>query len=95
VGISGSCTIGDGVVLGGQAGLSDNIEIGDGAMVGAQSGITHNIASGQQVIGSPAYDAREMFRIFGLMKRLPKLAEQLRHLSKRLEELESSKDHKT
>jgi hypothetical protein len=29
------------------------------------------------------------------MKRLPKLAEQLKQLSKRLEELESSKDHKT
>jgi UDP-3-O-[3-hydroxymyristoyl] glucosamine N-acyltransferase len=95
VGISGSCTIGDGVVLGGQAGLSDNIKIGDGAMVGAQSGITRNIASGQQVAGSPALDARETFRIFGLIKRLPKLAEQLRQLGKRLEELESAKDDKT
>jgi UDP-3-O-[3-hydroxymyristoyl] glucosamine N-acyltransferase len=95
VGISGSCKIGDGVVLAGQAGLADNIEIGDSAMVGAQSGVARDIAGGQQVIGSPANDAREMFRIFGLMKRLPKLAEQLKQLSKRLEELESAKDDKT
>jgi len=94
VGISGSCKIGDGVVLGGQAGLADNIEIGDGAMVGAQSGVTHNIGASQQVAGSPAIDARETFRIISLMKRLPKLAEQLKQLSKRLEELESAKDDK-
>jgi UDP-3-O-[3-hydroxymyristoyl] glucosamine N-acyltransferase len=94
VGISGSCKLGDGVVLAGQVGLADNIEIGDGTIVGAQSGVARNIASGQQVIGSPANDAREMFRIFGLMRRLPKLAEQLRQLSKRIERLEAAKDDK-
>jgi len=94
VGISGSCKLGDGVVLAGQVGLADNIEIGDGAMVGAQSGVARNIASGQQVVGSPANEAREMFRIFGLMRRLPKLAEQLRRLSKRIERLEAAKDDK-
>jgi UDP-3-O-[3-hydroxymyristoyl] glucosamine N-acyltransferase len=94
VGISGSCKLGDGVVLAGQVGLADNIEIGDGTIVGAQSGVARNIASGQQVIGSPANDAREMFRIFGLMRRLPKQAEQLRRLSKRIERLEAAKDDK-
>lgn len=94
VGISGSCKLGDGVVLGGQVGLVDNIEIGDGVMVGAQSGVSHNIAAGQQVFGSPAIDAKEAFRIFGLMKRLPKLAEQLKQLSKRVKKLEAAKDDK-
>jgi len=94
VGIAGSSKVGDGVVLAGQAGLADNIEIGDGTVVGAQSGVTHNIASGQQIAGSPAIDARETFRIISSMKRLPKLAERLRQLNERIEKLESAKDDK-
>ena len=94
VGISGSCKLGDGVVLAGQVGLVDNIEIGDGTIVGAQSGVTHNMADGQQVLGSPAMDGREMLRVFGLTRRLPKLAEQLKQLSTRIERLEAAKDGK-
>ncbi len=94
VGISGSCKLGDGVVLAGQVGLADNIEIGDGAIVGAQSGVSHNIAAGQQVLGSPAIERKEAFRIIGLTKRLPKLVKQLKQLSKRIERLEAAKDNK-
>lgn len=39
VGISGSCEIGDFVVLGGQVGVADHVHIGDGARVAAKSGI--------------------------------------------------------
>jgi len=94
VGISGSCKLGDGVVLAGQVGLTDNIEIGDGVIVGAQSGVSHSIAAGQRVFGSPAVERKEAFQIIGLMKRLPKLAEQLKRLSKRIEKLEAAKDDK-
>ena len=94
VGISGSCKIGDGVVLAGQAGLVDNIELGDGTIIAAQSGVARNVAAGQQLFGSPALEIKEALRIFGLTKRLPKLAAQLKQLSKRIEELESSKDDK-
>jgi UDP-3-O-[3-hydroxymyristoyl] glucosamine N-acyltransferase len=94
VGIAGSCKVGDGVVFGGQAGLVDNIKIGDGVMVGAQSGITHNVAAEQQIFGSPATERTEALRIFGLMRRLPKLAESLKGLHKRIERLEAAKDDK-
>jgi UDP-3-O-[3-hydroxymyristoyl] glucosamine N-acyltransferase len=94
VGISGSCKIGDGVVLAGQVGLADNLTIGDGAVVGAQAGVTHNLTPGQQVLGSPALDARDAFRVFGVRKRLPKMVEQLRHLNKRVEKLEAAEDDK-
>ena len=94
VGISGSCKIGDGVVLAGQVGLVDNIEIGDGAMIGAQSGVRHSIPAGQQVLGSPAVDKREAFRIIGLTVRLPKLVEQLKQLSRKVQRLEAAKDDK-
>jgi UDP-3-O-[3-hydroxymyristoyl] glucosamine N-acyltransferase len=93
-GISGSCKLGDGVVLAGQVGLVDNIELGDGTMVGAQAGVTSDTAANQRIVGSPATDAKEMLRIFGLMKRLPKMFEQLKQLSARVESLEASKDDK-
>ena len=94
VGISGNCKLGDGVVLGGQAGLRDNIEIGDGTMIGAKSGVHVSIAAGQQFAGSPALERREAFRIMCLMRRLPKMAEQLKQLSKRMERLEAAEDDK-
>jgi len=94
VGISGSCKLGDGVVLAGQVGVVDNIEIGDGVMVGAQSGITRDVAAGQQIFGSPAIERTEALRIVGLTRHLPRLAESLKQLRKRIERLEAAKDNK-
>lgn len=94
VGIAGSCKIGDGVVFGGQAGVADNIEIGAGAMIGGKAGVTHSVAAEQQVAGSPATDIKEALRAVGLVKRLPRLAEQLKQLGARIERLEAAKDHK-
>jgi UDP-3-O-[3-hydroxymyristoyl] glucosamine N-acyltransferase len=94
VGISGSCKLGDGVVLGGQVGLADNIEVGNGAMIAAQAGVMNDVADKQQLLGSPAIDKREGMRIIGLTVRLPKLVEQLKQLTKRVEKLEAAKDHK-
>ena len=94
VGISGSSKLGDGVVLAGQVGLADNIEIGDGTIVGAQSGVTHSVAAGQTIFGLPAIDLKEERRIIGLRRRLPKLVEQVKQLSKRIERLEAAKNDK-
>jgi UDP-3-O-[3-hydroxymyristoyl] glucosamine N-acyltransferase len=94
VGISGSCKIGDGVVLAGQVGLVDNIEVGDGTMIGAQAGVMSGTEAGSKLLGSPAIDIREAMKIFGLMKRLPKLAESLKQLDKRIERLEAAEDDK-
>jgi UDP-3-O-[3-hydroxymyristoyl] glucosamine N-acyltransferase len=94
VGIAGSCKIGDGVVLAGQAGVKDNVEIGDGVLVGGQSGVTHNIGAGEQLFGTPAIDGKEALKIIGLTRRLPRVFEQLKRLSVRMEGLEASKDDK-
>jgi UDP-3-O-[3-hydroxymyristoyl] glucosamine N-acyltransferase len=94
VGISGSCKLGDGVVLAGQAGLMDNIEIGRGAVVAAKSGVIGNIPAGQQVFGTPAREKGGAFRIIGLTRCLPKMVEQLKRLSKRVESLEAADNHK-
>jgi UDP-3-O-[3-hydroxymyristoyl] glucosamine N-acyltransferase len=94
VGIAGSCKIGEGVVLAGQVGLVDNIKIGDGAMVGAQAGVTNNVEAGKSVIGSPAIEGKEALQVLVLTKRLPKMAEKLKQLSKRVERIEAAKDNK-
>ncbi len=94
VGLSGSCTLGDGVVLAGQVGLGDNIKIGDGTMVGAQAGVMGDIPAGQKVAWTPAIKAREAYRIVTLVMRLPKMAEQLKKLTKRTEKLEAAEDDK-
>jgi len=94
VGIAGSCRLGDGVVLGGQVGLADNIEIGDGAMVGAQAGVMTNVPAGQKVVWTPAIERKKAARVVSLAICLPKMAEQLKQLSKRVAGLETAEDDK-
>jgi len=94
VGIAGSCKLGDGVVLGGQVGLADNIEIGDGTMVAAKSGVINNVPAGQKLAWTPAIKREDAFRTIGLVLRLPKMAQQLRQLGKRIEKLEAAEDDK-
>jgi UDP-3-O-[3-hydroxymyristoyl] glucosamine N-acyltransferase len=92
VGIAGSCKLGDGVVLAGQVGLADNIEIGDGTMIGAQSGVPYDVAAGQQLLGRPAVERKEALRIIGLTGRLPKMAERLKQLERKVEKLKKNED---
>jgi UDP-3-O-[3-hydroxymyristoyl] glucosamine N-acyltransferase len=94
VGIAGSCRLGDGVVLAGQVGLADNIEIGAGTMVGAQAGVMSSVAPGQKVAWSPAMDVKEAARVVAHVLRLPKLSQQIKRLTARVEELEAAKDDK-
>jgi UDP-3-O-[3-hydroxymyristoyl] glucosamine N-acyltransferase len=94
VGISGSCKIGDGTVLAGQVGLVDNIEIGKGTMIGAQAGVMSSTEAGERLVGSPAMDIKATMKVFGLMKRLPEMADSLKQLHKRIEGLEAAKDDK-
>ncbi|RPJ37550.1 MAG: UDP-3-O-(3-hydroxymyristoyl)glucosamine N-acyltransferase [Planctomycetaceae bacterium] len=94
VGVAGSCRLGDGVVLAGQVGLADNIEIGAGTMVGAQAGVMSSVAPGQKLAWSPALDVREAARTVAHVLRLPKLSQQVKQLTARVEKLEAPKDHK-
>jgi len=93
-GIAGSSKLGDSVVLGGQVGLADNIEIGDGTMVGAQAGVMSSVPAGQKLAWTPAIKREDAMRTIGLVLRLPKMARQLKQLSKRIEKLEAAEDDK-
>jgi UDP-3-O-[3-hydroxymyristoyl] glucosamine N-acyltransferase len=90
-GIAGSSKLGNGVVLSGQVAVVDNIEIGDGAMVGAQSGVMSSVPPGKQIVGSPAIERKEAFRAFASMLRLPRIIEQFKKLSARVDKLETTK----
>jgi UDP-3-O-[3-hydroxymyristoyl] glucosamine N-acyltransferase len=94
VGVAGSCRIGDGVVLGGQVGLADNIEIGAGTMIGAQAGVMSSVGPKQKLAWTPAVDAKEAAWLVAHILRLPKLASQVKRLTKRVEKLEAAENHK-
>ncbi len=70
VGIAGSATIEDFVMIGGQAAIVGHVTIGRGARIGAQAGVIGDIPAGQQWVGSPAMPSREMFRQVAVVKRL-------------------------
>ena len=88
VGLAGSSKTGDYVVIAGQAGIKDHVTIGAGAIVEAMSGVMENVPAGEKWVGAPAMSARAQFRLFGLIRKLPELREQLCHLAKQVEELE-------
>jgi UDP-3-O-[3-hydroxymyristoyl] glucosamine N-acyltransferase len=70
VGISGSATLGDGVQLGGQSGVTGHITVGDRARVGAQAGVMNDVPAGTDVVGSPAWPAKETLRAVAALRRL-------------------------
>jgi UDP-3-O-[3-hydroxymyristoyl] glucosamine N-acyltransferase len=70
VGISGSSTLQDYVVIGGQAGIAGHVTIGMGAQVGAQSGVMTDLAAGGRYLGSPAKPARQAMREVAVLAKL-------------------------
>lgn len=87
VGISGSVGIGNNVVLGGQAGITDHIDIGDNAMVAAKGGVTKSVPSNTIMSGIPARPHHLSKRLVAYIDNLPKMAEKLDELEKRLKDI--------
>ncbi len=86
-GISGSTTLGRGVVLAGQVGLAGHLTVGDGATVTAQSGITKDVPAGVTLYGRHARPIREALKIEVLEGRLPELFERLKALEDKIRQL--------
>ncbi|MEM8789512.1 MAG: UDP-3-O-(3-hydroxymyristoyl)glucosamine N-acyltransferase [Pseudomonadota bacterium] len=84
VGIAGSSRIGDRVVLAGQVGVADHITIGDDVVVGAKSGIGAKVPSGRIMMGFPALQSAQFMSINKAMRRLPRLADRVAALEKRV-----------
>jgi UDP-3-O-[3-hydroxymyristoyl] glucosamine N-acyltransferase len=71
-GISGSCTIDDFAVLGGQVGLADHIHVGTGAMLAARAGVVGDVPARARWGGFPAGPLREWLRGVALLRRMAK-----------------------
>jgi UDP-3-O-[3-hydroxymyristoyl] glucosamine N-acyltransferase len=61
-GISGSVTVGDGVMFGGRAGVGDHITIGAGARIAAGAGVLADVPAGETWSGYPAKPLRQSLR---------------------------------
>jgi UDP-3-O-[3-hydroxymyristoyl] glucosamine N-acyltransferase len=77
VGLAGCVELKDNVILWGQVGCASDVVIGEGAIVGAQSGISKSLAPGKTYFGSPAKDARIVYREMAAVRRLPEIIETL------------------
>ncbi len=68
-GIAGSSELGNYVVVAAQAGITGHITLGDGVRVGAQAGVMNHVPAGTDVVGSPAWPARETLKAFAWLRR--------------------------
>ncbi len=88
-GISGSCTIGDYVVMGGQVGMGDHAHVEDQAVLGGGAGILPGkiVRKGETIWGRPGRPLAEFKRLYAQYAHLPRLAEKVKDLSRRLDKL--------
>jgi UDP-3-O-[3-hydroxymyristoyl] glucosamine N-acyltransferase len=70
VGISGSATLEDYVVLGGQVGVIGHVCIGKGAQIAASSNVNSDVPPGARWGGTPAKPVRDWFREMTTVKNL-------------------------
>ncbi len=92
VGIAGSAQLGAGVVLAGKVGIHDNVSLGEGSLVAACACVSKDVRDGAKVIGIPAQDMDQWVRERAKVKQLPRMADQLKELIRRIERLEASAD---
>jgi UDP-3-O-[3-hydroxymyristoyl] glucosamine N-acyltransferase len=90
VGISGSTTLEDFVVLGGQSGVGGHITVAQGTKLGGGAALTFNTKAGDFLNGSPAMPYMLERRVAVLQKRLPTLFKEVSALKQTIEELKKT-----
>ena len=88
VGVAGSTSTGDWVVMAGQVGVRDHVHIGDKAVLGARSGVSCDIEAGKTVLGEPAIELRDRKLQLATISKLPEMRKDLKGLTARIEALE-------
>jgi len=87
VGVAGSSSTGDYVVMAGQAGVPDHVRIGHRAILGAKAGIMRDVPDDTTVIGIPATPERDQMVKQAAFAKLPEMRKQLRDLVRTVEQL--------
>jgi UDP-3-O-[3-hydroxymyristoyl] glucosamine N-acyltransferase len=88
VGIAGSTTTGDYVVMGGQAGVRDHVHIGTQAMLSAMAGITNDVPDRAVMMGIPATPEREQKLKLAALAKLPEMRQEFKAMRRAIAELE-------
>ncbi len=83
-GISGSVTIGNHVTIGGQVGTAGHVTIGDNTILTARTGVSHDLVGGQTYMGKPPVPIREQLKLDAYVRRLPKMAVQIKELRQKV-----------
>lgn len=78
VGIAGAVVIEDDVTIWGQAGFRSGIVVKKGGVVMGQAGITKSTKENTVYSGNPAMESREWLKELALLRRLPKLMDNLK-----------------
>lgn len=88
VGMAGSSTLKKNVLLAGQVGLAGHLTVGENSVIYSQSGVPSNVEPNSVIAGYPAFEAGGWKRASAVFPRLPELLKTVRHLEKRVAELE-------
>ncbi len=90
VGLAGGVEVGNRVMLGGQVGVSNEAVLGDGAIASSKTGVHGQVPPGQVVSGYPGVDHKLFLKNAAIYSRLPEMLQTLKHLQKRLDQLEEN-----
>ena len=87
VGIAGSCTTGDFVVMAGQVGIGDHLNIGSKTMLGAKAGVMADVPEETIFVGIPATPHREQMQKQAALAKLPEMRKEFKRLQKELNDV--------
>lgn len=76
VGIAGKTIIGNEAVIWGKVGISKDLKIGDKVTILATSSVSKDLEGGKTYFGSPAEEARAMWKKMAALRKLPELIEE-------------------
>jgi UDP-3-O-[3-hydroxymyristoyl] glucosamine N-acyltransferase len=79
-GIAGCVVVEDNVTIWGQVGVKSGITIAKGTVIYAQSGLGQTTEEGKTYFGSPAQEARALFKEMAYIKKIPEILRKLKKL---------------
>jgi UDP-3-O-[3-hydroxymyristoyl] glucosamine N-acyltransferase len=79
-GIAGCVVVEDNVTIWGQVGVKSGITIAKGTVIYAQSGLGQTTEEGKTYFGSPAQEARTLFKEMAYIKKIPEILQKLKKL---------------
>jgi UDP-3-O-[3-hydroxymyristoyl] glucosamine N-acyltransferase len=81
-GMAGSSRLGNYVTVAAQSGVAGHVMVGDKAILGGRTGVTANLKGGMAYLGNPAQPFSDEQKQRALVRRLPKMQEDLRALKR-------------